>query len=311
MNSKKSRVSVRTRIAVVSALVIVLFVLRFPTEQLEEEVHLLCDECNERLYTPEHVQDYCIKATTDKVHGVTKIMMHLKKPITLLDVGANHGHITLQTLYCMNVSHSALAVEPIPESARRLTSYVRRFGTAVADKRVSFRQVALSDVNRKSSIFLPANRSDNAALSKSASVKNVGERDVQEIVVNLRKADDLIDVMVNELSEKRMPVFVKIDTQGNEPRVMAGMKRFLSAHRDDGLLVFAEHDKNLLRESGFEASAAYDLMKSLGYRAYCKPEVRVTDDGLGHFELSGEEWKREHMWTKTCTDILYWSGRKR
>lgn len=85
---------------------------------------------------------------------------------------------------------------------------------------------------------------------------------------------------------------------------------FLSQHRDDGLFVLAEHDRGLLKASGFSPYPVYDIMTALGYKVYCKPNVTVTNDGLGDLRVDGIEWTRDEMNTKRCDDLVYWAGKK-
>ncbi|KAI0566749.1 Methyltransferase FkbM [Gracilaria domingensis] len=256
-------------------------------------------------------KSFCDKQLRGKrIHDMTNILSLFKKPITLLDVGTNVGIISLTALYCLNVSHSTLSIEPVPMNARQFMEDVRRMGNAMEDGRIVFREIGFSNVNEMKDIYVPHNRGSNAALSEIASTARSGEHPIQAVPIMLRKGDEVIHDMVTQLKHQRDPQIIKIDTQGNEPLVLAGMKDFLTKHREEGLMVFAEHDVRLLRTSGFHAYAVYDFMKRLGYRVYCKPEVSVSDNGYGDLQVRGEPWKRDYMTSKSCLDLIYWAGKE-
>ncbi|CAN8064328.1 unnamed protein product [Agarophyton chilense] len=300
MNPKQSKSSSR-RIASVVFVVPLIFLAFF----LGRELHYY------RPLSDDQKQSYCKEHLAgNRFHPITRILQKFKKPVTVLDVGAHIGFVTLPALYCLPVQHSTLTIEPVPVNANELMRGVRRMGNAIAEKRISFRQVAFSNVSDSLKIYVPNARSDNAALSKKASVANIGNLPLSEVNVKLRKGDDLINDMVKELGDKRLPQIVKIDTQGQEPRVLEGMKTFLTEHRDDGLLVLAEHDKGLLKTSGFDAYPVYDFMEGLGYRVYCMPQITVTNDGQGDIQVTGTQWTRDQMNSKRCEDLVYWAGKK-
>lgn len=238
--------------------------------------------------------DHYVGRGANVTHEFLNIVSHFKTPITILDVGANVGRVSLPAAYCFDVQHKVIAFEPLQENCDLIVSTGNRLGTALYDGRLSLVKGAVADEQGTSTMYFPQNRSDNGALNrKSASL--IVKNKLHSETVKVYKGDTFLN------REKVRPSLIKIDVQGAEIRVLRGLEQYLRRQR--GVLVLAEHYTSLLRSVGHHPLIVYDFMMSLGYSVYCKPRIAVTD---GRISVKGNMHSEASAMRQECIDLTYW-----
>lgn len=148
-----------------------------------------------------------------------------------LDIGANVGNHSLALAPSFA---NTLAFEPNPEIHRQLVSNCGRNPTLAIQPQA----VGLSD--RPATLSFVADESGNSGQS---GFREPGE-DGSTYQLEVRPGDDFVD------SSMRLGL-IKIDVEGHELRVLAGLRRAI--HRDRPAICLEWHTETMDREGGFEA----------------------------------------------------------
>lgn len=251
-----------------------------------------------------NVEEYC----KIRQHEVVQIISKQTKSITFLDIGGHEGKTTFPTLLCLPINHRVITVEPVQYNQYALSGIGARMGLHEPSHQWVLVRAALSNETRRSVIYIPGNFTDNASLVSSAAALNVGrslkyrglpmKQDVQ-----LLRGDDLLE------KKNIYPNFIKIDVQGAEALVIQGMSKILSANRN--MLLFAEHDPGLIKRHGLGLGDAFRRMTDLGFKAYCHPEIIVSQGQFVVSENSVTVYEeqisdRQFLSRQRCKDIIYW-----
>ena len=155
---------------------------------------------------------------------VTQFLARVVLPgMTVVDVGANFGYFTLLLADGVGETGSVLAVEPNPEAATMLCESVALNGFE-ARTRVS--ACALGDAPGTALLFLPDHEPKNASI-----VDNMYSLGGRTIETPVRTLDELA-------SDGPRIDFIKIDAEGSEPRIWAGMQEIVRRDRPRLLLEF-------------------------------------------------------------------------
>ncbi len=149
-----------------------------------------------------------------------KSLDHLLEPgATALDIGANLGRYTLRMAELVGENGHVLAFEPVPDTFELLARHVRYAGC----KNVSLFQMAVADRCGIQKLVLPVKQTGLAA-HYFAHLLAPGEEANDEILT-------VYCCTIDSLSLSHPPRLVKIDVEGDEPRVLAGMRETLAAAR--------------------------------------------------------------------------------
>lgn len=234
-----------------------------------------------------------------RTHEIMDIMTKYRKAVTYLDVGANLGRTSLPAVYCLEPKHRVVAVEPVSKNVEVIMRDWERMQhvESVGEERMRVRKMALSDTDGYTKMFVPGKRGDNAALNQDAS----------QLVFKDGLYTENVKTMTGDAffkAEGIAPSVMKLDVQGSEVRVLRGMEQYL--RRAKGLVIVAEQDPRLMRKSGFETTAVFDLMTGLGFKAYCKPTVAMRGDEP---VMLGAERTRDEVQRVPCGDLTYWKPR--
>lgn len=137
---------------------------------------------------------------------------------SFVDVGANVGYFTFQAAVAgVDRVHS---VEPNPE----LVAMLRKSAVINKQPNVSFIAKAFSDYNGKATLWVPLEHSGGANIENGA----------EGFDVEVIKIDDM-----QGLGKPGERVLFKIDAEGSEPKIWAGMQEFLKTR--DCTLVLEWH----------------------------------------------------------------------
>jgi len=183
-------------------------------------------------------------------------LKHIAPGMTFLDIGANIGYYTGLALSRIGSSGRVIAIEPDPEAYIYLKRTVAANGTerttivhkALADKPGSLRLYQNSD-----------NRGDNRLYSNDLS-----DRSVEVEVV---RGDDLL----KQLGSSRID-FIKMDVQGFEGRVLAGLEGVLRS--SSGVVMLTEFWPWGLTEAGSDPLEILARLQGWGFDLY-----ELTADG--------------------------------
>jgi FkbM family methyltransferase len=179
-----------------------------------------------------------------------------------IDIGANHGVITIMAARRVGPNGRVLAFEPVAETHASLTrnlelnglTNVTTFRMAVAARPASVRMTAADPLHSGSARIASSDGGDVTAAPLA------GIPDVQEAMAG-------------------RPVYAKLDTEGYEFEVLQGMRSLLAEGRITSLVI--EIDDSHLRRFGASASAIYDMLAELGYR----PRLHASPGGRHYDEI--------------------------
>lgn len=171
---------------------------------------------------------------------------------TFVDVGAHIGYYSLKAAKIVGPAGRVIAVEPNPETLRRLRDNLRASRAAV----VRVQPVACADSETTLEFFasLGSNTGGSSLARASAS------RDTQPVRAYQVRARPL-DAIVEEAGLARVDV-VKIDTEGAELSVLKGAKRTLARYRP---VVIAELWEGTLKAMGTSPAEVVEFLRSQGY----------------------------------------------
>ena len=196
--------------------------------------------------------------------------------MTFLDVGANIGYYTALAARIVGPNGNVIALEPDPESYQYLEQTIK----ANAVGNVQAFQIAASDSPATLPLFISKdNRGDNRLYAPA-------EKRPQ-IEVEARPIDELLTE--NNISTVDL---IKIDVQGYEPKVIAGLSKTIA--RSPNLIILTEFWPKGITEAGGEAKMFLDDLRTLGLTLY---ELRsdgnlseLTDDNDLIFRHQGRKY---------------------
>ena len=153
--------------------------------------------------------------------GEKKFIRLIKDEINLsLDIGANVGNYT--KLILQEASSKVISFEPLPDAYRELEDLKKEFR-----ERLEIFNIAISNENKKQELYFGNKKSEKASLMKNLEkLSFVKETNINKISVEVKKLDDLKDILNNEIID-----FIKIDTEGYEFEVLDGAKNLLKEHQ--------------------------------------------------------------------------------
>jgi FkbM family methyltransferase len=184
---------------------------------------------------------------------ILTLQRHLRPGDVFVDVGANVGMIALTASALVGASGQVLAFEPNVDVAARLEASIDANGV----QNIRVFRTALGDVDGDG-------RLDATAQHGTASLRaGVGA------AVPIRRGDAFLEAL-----DPARRVFVKIDVEGYEHRVLIGFGSLL-ARRNTAFLV--EVTDAWLRQLGSSAQALFDDMRAQGYAAIHPTVARSSE----------------------------------
>ena len=218
---------------------------------------------------------------------VTRVFRHhAAAGATIADVGANWGYFTLLAAAAVGPAGSVLALEPDPRQFEALARNVALNGYT----QVACVQAAASATEGRVTLTGFADEAGNRGVSRIGAADQVEGRrfDVRAATLDgLTAASPRVDL-------------VKIDVEGAEDLVLAGMHAGLSARRYR--VVILELHPELLRARGVDPETCLQTLADLGYRGWTidvspaayrralRPETSVDDLLLPLDRWRGTAW---------------------
>lgn len=172
---------------------------------------------------------------------------------TFVDIGANLGLVTLLASHLVGKQGHVLACEPNPTLGERLRRHRDQNGL----DQVEIVSMALGEKAGIADLHEFAGHSGWGSLSSKGPGGLVATRRFEVSVVT---GDDLLAAM-----PKEPPMVLKIDVEGYEVPVLAGLQRTLAERLP---IVFLEVADAHQRRAGYSAAELRGHLERLGYRGY-------------------------------------------
>lgn len=203
----------------------------------------------------------------------------LRKGDVVLDVGANVGYYTVIASRLVGGTGRVYAFEPDPTAY----SFLKKNAAANALGNVVLEQKACSTEPGTLKLFL-----DEANLGGHR--VNVPRDDQKRFVeVEAVRVDDYFEAGDRKVN------FIKIDTEGAEALILAGMKRLIA--ENDDLKMAVELSPYALEDLGASAAELLDMLEDLDFRFY--------DLGLGPLVPLAEVSRESLLSTYTVENRLF------
>ncbi|TAN34326.1 FkbM family methyltransferase [bacterium] len=177
----------------------------------------------------------------------------------VIDVGANIGLFTLVAARAVGPSGSVHAFEPVPGNCERLEENVQLNGFT----NVRLNKSAVRDRAGTVALAIDAEmaRTSGASTSSFFTVTQLADP-VREVTA---QAETIDDYSTREVANRSIRL-VKIDVEGSEPAVLAGMSDVLKSHRVDVLML--EVSLYGLARSGSRILDVVEPLRTAGYDLY-------------------------------------------
>jgi FkbM family methyltransferase len=190
----------------------------------------------------------------DPFHDLARRSPELFRGGNVIDVGANIGYDAVVFARAAELPFRVLAIEPEARNLAMLERSVARHGVAA---RVRVVRAAVGAADGTARLWRNEDHHGDHRVATQAFRR--AHPDAGTEVVPLRTVDSLVAEHLDG------PVaFVKIDVQGYEPAVLAGMRRTLEANRR--IAVAFEYAPDGMRELGEDPEAMLAVLREGGFR---------------------------------------------
>jgi FkbM family methyltransferase len=175
------------------------------------------------------------------------VLRTLRAGMCVIDVGAHVGYYSVLFSRCVGAQGSVLAFEPEPNNYRLLSANL-----LLNDCRnVQAHPLAVAAAAGRETLYLSENNLGDHRLQPTSGRRSVAVQTIDlDAIVGTAPVD-----------------FVKIDTQGAEPRVLAGMAGIIRQNRDR-LACMIEFAPGLLALGGLPVAQFAQQLDALGARAF-------------------------------------------
>jgi FkbM family methyltransferase len=184
-----------------------------------------------------------------------------------VDVGANIGFHTLLMARCVGPTGRVHAVEPEPRNFKLLTRAVEDAGY----QQVRLHQAAAAQAAGRRLLYVAGDNRGDHRLAPAAETR-------AQVTVRTVALDDLL------ADESRID-FIKIDVQGAEVGVLAGLARILA--RQPPSWILCELSPDLLARAGASAADFFAPLRRAGLAPH-----RLERDGTPWPLSEGDAWRR-------------------
>jgi FkbM family methyltransferase len=182
-----------------------------------------------------------------------EVIGHFLRPgDTFVDIGANHGSLSVMAAHRVGRSGRVVAIEAQP----RLASLVERSLRDNAQASFEVHGCAVGERPGRANFFVPRDTSGSAGLHAAFS----GTRAHQTLDVEIKTLDSLCDW-------RQLPgaTLAKLDVEGNELSVLRGARAFVAERKPKILL---EVNDLSMTAAGVSRSALVEELVGLGFSAY-------------------------------------------
>lgn len=198
------------------------------------------------------------------------IAKYLKKGSVLVDIGANIGQHSMFSASIVGNTGKIYSFEPIPYVYNQLLDSIKinRF-----EDIITTHNVALGKETKTETLYIETNN-----VGGSSIVRHHG-KEAEKITIDVRRGDDLL----GKIPHINM---IKIDVEGYENEVLAGMYKTLIKHRP---VIILEFSGKLYFEKGRnDGDDIISLLQNIGYDLYdiedYMKKITSREDFLAQFE---------------------------
>ena len=195
--------------------------------------------------------------------------------MTFLDVGANIGYYTALGSHSVGPEGKVISIEPVPGSF----SYLEQTISANNSRNIQAFQVAASDRTTQLPLYISTeNRGDNRLYASSEART--------EVLVKTQPIDELLSE--NDINQVDL---IKIDVQGYEPMVIAGLNKTIS--KSQQIILITEFWPKGIREAGGDAKVFLNNLRNLGLTLYeLKNDGEVSEISDDHDLISRHQGRK-------------------
>ena len=226
--------------------------------------------------------------------GHKKLLVGLKKYITNIndtdckivgiDVGCCVGdYIPNINDICMEQNKKILCFEPNPVNILALEPKINKDNTLKLFKH------CVSDENTRTSLYNWKDNDNNMSGNGGAGLRSGGKKICE---VDVKKLDDILD---NEFNNENIIIkFVKIDTEGNDTKVIKGFEKYLPK------------TKYII----FECSDCLDDIRGPGIKNPMKDIVEfLSKNGFDTYRVGTKKLFKvnDECWNQVYDDLKFWS----
>jgi len=238
-------------------------VLRYAKPLAQAAAGSRVDVCGARVLVPGPLAiRLSVVASNIRLHRIMDTA--LKPGARVVDVGANIGYNTVYAARRVGIGGLVAAVEPAADNLRVLRENVASNGLA----NVAIHAVAAGRVNQTRDLYLRGEVSAVNSLYPDSMYAAVTGTEA----VRVAPLDDLVDFDAD---------LVKIDVEGAELDVLAGMPRLL---RHPALLLIVEWHPRLQEAAGFPPDALPRTLADLGFELQAASHTRLAPLAPSEFE---------------------------
>jgi FkbM family methyltransferase len=197
-------------------------------------------------------------ATQLSITLMWRLLVQRLEPTLVLDVGANHGEVGLSVPYKKETR--IILFEPNPEIKPFLEKSI---ATHCNRSQISLETALVSDLTGEKLFFVDRKWSGTSSaigpiFDPSNGFKGKGEEKFESITVKSIRIDDVL----GDVDLRNETILFKIDVEGYEAKVIAGMKDSLKrAQRFAGIMEF---DKKYLQRAGTDCESFFLSLQELG-----------------------------------------------
>jgi FkbM family methyltransferase len=220
---------------------------------------------------PEHIDHVRAWRDGHERTMATRLAAALKPGMTVIDAGAYLGYFTLIAAERVGPAGRVVALEPHPESYAALVENVRENGF---EDRVTTLRIALADQRRRRSFTLDSNPARSKLDRPGA--------DTASIDVECASLDDLVP-------GESTPDLIKVDVEGEEVSVLAGMGRTLTRVKS-GFVMIVELNPDALLDAGTGPGELLGRLGELGLRVRVINEITARLERPDYRNLLQRQW---------------------
>ena len=196
----------------------------------------------------------------------------LREGDTFVDVGANYGTFSLLASRLVGTEGRVIAVEPQPSLCAGLSESLRLSHAG----NVQVMKLALGAAPGSATLLVPADDTGRSGMFPAFSGRGRHETVSVEVVT-------LDSIIAGQTLTGRL--FIKIDVEGSELRVLAGAKQAIAAHKP---VIMVELNPWSARAADGSTSALIDMLVNLGYRSFSTTTLFPRQLQRGDIPLEGQ-----------------------